>query len=618
MKFNTARFRKPVFSNISRIIATIVATNIKLLFRTKASLLIILLGPLLLIFLAGIAFDNTNLYAVTVGTYSEHYNTLSKSFIDKLHEKQFKTKPYSSEENCITAIKEGTVHACVIFAPNFTLAHNKSNEITFYLDYSKLNLVWAISNVITTQISTRSRELSTNLTTQILRALEFTQNQITKRKQSMASLIANNDEASRRLYEISLQLAELDLGINPEQLGLNNLTSKKNRVQHWIDNSVNLGESSLQESLKYINSIDDLIKASSISADLKTNLHEYLKTTVNDISILKERLTTTQTILAQESTEFDNLISSIINRIQQTKNKIDDASNIRALTLEEINVIKTLLDKVLINILEVQKSLNDIDRVISTLQVTDPGSIVEPIITTIKPVTAEKSYLNYLFPTLIIIVIMYTALLLAPLLVLLERNSPVYVRNFMTPVTDTLFISSTFITIFVLLAAQTTIIITIALLFSPHLFNTLIITLIASGLAIAFFSFAGMLIGHIFNTEETAVLTSTSFATLLLFLSDVIIPIESMAPWLGSIASYNPFVIANTLLRKIIVLNASILGFWPELLLLCFYSILALILVMHTYRFAQQKTITTYIAHLPSKEKVLSKIHPKILKILKR
>src|SRR3989344_2559964 len=85
-------------------IAVIVRKNIKLLMRTKASTLLVILGPLFLIFFAGIAFDNTTLYTVTVGTYSAAYNSLTNSFIDKLHEKQFKTKQYISEETCVDAI----------------------------------------------------------------------------------------------------------------------------------------------------------------------------------------------------------------------------------------------------------------------------------------------------------------------------------------------------------------------------------------------------------------------------------------------------------------------------------------------------------------------------------
>ena len=49
----------------------IIKKNLKLLIRSKGSALIIILGPLLVIFLVGIAFDNLNTFSLNIGTYSE-------------------------------------------------------------------------------------------------------------------------------------------------------------------------------------------------------------------------------------------------------------------------------------------------------------------------------------------------------------------------------------------------------------------------------------------------------------------------------------------------------------------------------------------------------------------
>lgn len=580
-------------------VITIVTKNIKVLLRTKASTLLIILGPLLLIFFAGIAFDNTNLYSINIGTYSASYNTLTNSFIEKLHEKQFKTKHYSSEETCIESIKEGEIHACIIFAPNFKLASNQSNEITFYLDYSKLNLAWTITSIINEQIGLRSKELSANLTAEIIRALEFTKQHVNKRKQSVATLTSQNDEASKYIYDIAARLEELDLSLDPNQVGLTNLTLQKNRIKHWAENSVSLGESATQQALQYIGTVDDLVQASAASADLKNNIHEYLKTTTNDIGTLKERMTTTKNILGQESNEYDTVLNSIINKISATKTKVDAASGARQLTLQELATVRTMLDKALISILELQKSLNEMEKTISTLKVTDPGSIAQPIVTTIKPVTTEKSYLNYLFPTLIALVIMYTALLLTPILILLERNSPVAFRNFLTPTTDTIFITSTFVTSSLLLFAQLSVILTVAtLFFSSQILTSLFITLFICILAITFFILTGMIVGYIFNTEETAILTSTFLATGFLLFSDVILPLESMSPLLRWLAHYNPFVVTSALLRKTLVLNATISTFWQDIIIIIVYCAIATGIMIVAHNNMKKHTITKYLTKI--------------------
>lgn len=619
MTLKQAIDKKALLALVSNVFV-IVQKNIKMLMRAKASTLITILGPLLLIFFAGIAFDTTNLYSVKIGTYSAAYNSLSNSFIDKLHEKQFKTQQYPSEENCVDAIKNGDINACVIFAPNFKLAQNQSNEITFYLDYSKLNLVWAITNAITEQVSSRSKELSTNLTSEIVRSLDFTRAQIQKKRQAVVGLTSQNDEASRRIYDISSRLEELDLQMDPDQMGASNLSLQKSRVQHWVENSVSLGEEGLQQALKYMGAVNDMVKASTASAELKASIQDYLKTAVGDVETLKGRMDTTKNILGQQSSEFDSSLGAILNSIGRTKNKIDSAANTKGLTIEELNVIKTLLDKALINILELQKSLNEIDKTISTVQVSDASSIVQPITTNIKPIVAEKSYINYLFPTLIVLVIMYTAILLTPILILLERNSPSYFRNFMAPVKDYVFIISTFTTSAIVLLSQLLVIFIVAgLLFSSQFLSSLFITLFICLLAIAFFTFVGMFIGYVFNTEETAILTSTTVATGLLFLSDVIVPIESMSPWLGWLAKINPFVVASTLLRKTIVLNTTISAFWQDLSLLIFYCILACTITVLTYYNLKKHNILKYLASIaPSKQTVLSRINPRFAKILNK
>ena len=134
----------------------IIKKNFKVLFRAKASALIIILGPLLIIFLAGLAFDNTNVYRVNIGVYSTSYNALSESFIEKLTENRFKIDKYNAEEKCSEAIKEGVIHTCIVFAPDFTIGDQTKNEIIFYVDYSRINLVYMVMETLSEKISARS------------------------------------------------------------------------------------------------------------------------------------------------------------------------------------------------------------------------------------------------------------------------------------------------------------------------------------------------------------------------------------------------------------------------------------------------------------------------------
>ena len=59
----------------------IIKKDFKLLVRSKSSALVVLLGPLLIIFLVGLAFNTSSMYNLKVSVYSESYSDLTNSVI---------------------------------------------------------------------------------------------------------------------------------------------------------------------------------------------------------------------------------------------------------------------------------------------------------------------------------------------------------------------------------------------------------------------------------------------------------------------------------------------------------------------------------------------------------
>jgi ABC-type multidrug transport system permease subunit len=583
----------------------LVQKNLKLLVRARASALVVVIGPLLIIFLAGIAFDNTNLYSVRIGTYSASYNDLSNSFIEKLAEKQFKITRYPTEDLCTEGIRRGETHTCIMFAPDFAIGKNGSNEIKFAVDYSQINLVWTVLNVMTTSISARSSELSKNLTAVLLHAIDFTRQAVKDRKQNLVALTTENDEIGQRLGNIQAELMELELGLDTGEFGLANLTSSKTIVKQWVDNSLNLGKDSLNQAQHFINAVDDLVKKSPAGSQVGSGLTDSLKASVDEIGSLKDRISKTEEIVGEQYDQLSSLIDHIAGKITQTKSEIDLAESAKVFTLDEINVMNKLLDEALLNILTLQKSLNEIEKVISAIQITDPTAIVQPVQTTILPVVAERSYLNYLFPTLIALVMLFTALLLAPTLILFERNSPAYFRNSMTPTSDIVFMGSVFVTTAFLLTIQLVIILAIAGIFFTQILNGFGYTLIVLALMITLYTCLGMIIGYIFNSEETAMLAAMALGSIFLFISDIIIPLESMPAVIMKFASFNPMYIGSDLLRRTILFNASFTEIWAKMAFLAAFAFVAVCLVFAVYYGMKKNTFSKYLAKFAPKKEPL-------------
>ncbi len=581
--------------NARATIMSLVKKNLRVLIRARTSALIVILGPLLVVFIAGLAFDNTNLFAVKIGAYSENYNDVSNSFLDRLSQKQFKVTRFPDQIGCTQGVLTGEVHTCVVFSPDFTIAQSEANEITFHVDYAQINLVWSLLNVMTERVGEQSSEISRNLTAVLINALEFSSQQARDRKANLINLTTVNDEIGRRITDVSVRLEEVDLSFDPNAFLINDLQSQKNKVKHWVDNSLEVGKEALGESQSYIDAVYESVQGSGLSGETKAQLQAMLEDTLEDVALLQERLEKTEELVVTENQAFQELVDKIAGKITQTKSRLDFATKERDFALGEARKIRQLLDASLKNLLNVQRSLNNIERVIGAIQVTDPEAIVQPIVTNIKPVISEQSYLNYVFPTLIVLVIMFTAILLATTLITLERSSIASFRNFMVPAKPFTFVVAIFASCFFILSLQVIVILSIAsIFFSSQILGAFIATLILLVLLIAVFVLLGMTLGYVFNSEETATLGAISVGSLLLFLSDVIIPIERMPRYIGRIAEFNPVVIGGDLLRSSILYDIGMNALFGRMVILVIYIVVLSLICLYVYYASQQRKLKLF------------------------
>src|SRR3989344_4472531 len=168
-------------------VAELVKKNVRNLLRSKAGSLVVILGPLLVVFLAGLAFDNSNIYAVKVGVFNPDNSSVTSKFIDKL-DKEFKVQEFYSEPDCVDSVRDTDTTVCMVFVPNFSVGIPSRNQIAFYIDYSRMNLVWAVKNAMTGEIGEESLQASENLTGTLLSVIEFTQQEITKEREALIRL----------------------------------------------------------------------------------------------------------------------------------------------------------------------------------------------------------------------------------------------------------------------------------------------------------------------------------------------------------------------------------------------------------------------------------------------
>ncbi len=576
-------------------VAELVKKNLKNLIRAKAGSLVVILGPILVVFFAGLAFDNSNVYAVKIGTYRPDVNDVTTAMLDQLRE-QFKVVEYDTEEKCINAIKNTDINTCMIFPSNFTIGKQTQNQITFYVDYSRINLVWTIMKVMTEEVGERALQASQNLTKMLLDTIDYTHQRIGNQREVIVKLTTENELISKNAKELQAELGDIDLTLDERDFPIENLTRANTQVKQWVDSALDIGEKGLSKATSFIDAADALVKASSAGTQVKDQLLESFQKNVDDIKKLKENMAQTKQLTQESFSRFSTQLNSLTGAITDTKSRLQQADTSRQFSIRVLEAITELLDKSLINLLEVQKAFNDIDNRINAIEIKDPESITQPIVTTIKPIAQEKTYLNYLMPVLIVLIIMFTALLITPTLILLDKHSPASFRTYMTPVKDASYILANFLTASILLFLQVVIILAIAsIFFSSQIITNALEAIILLVIINSLFILIGMMVGYVFNTEETATLGAVSIGALFLFISDVIIPIESMPEAFAYIASFNPYVLGSSLLRRALLLDAPMLNILGDVMILIGYIIAAALLASGIYILTRRYSIQQLI-----------------------
>lgn len=489
----------------------IIKKNIKLLIRSKTSALIVLLGPLALMLLIGLAFNTSSLFDIKVGTYSSSYSELSNSIVEKLQDEQFKVVKVQSEERCIEMIKSGEVHVCTIFPPDLSLKTN--DKIVFHVDKSRINFVYIILDRISGKIATKSAELSTALTNRLLSSLNNANTKLTEKSSSLVSLSASLSESKSTVTDIANKLSEI------------------------------------QPAASNFSEIDEEIKDLEVK-DNSTSKYADLRDLIDIVELNYNSLFTTITSLKDSSQEgLENVKNKLNSNIQTSK--------------------------------DLEKSIKEINDDINSIEIRDVAKIVSPVTTEIKPIVAESTNLNYTFPTLVVLVLLFAGLLLASTTIVQERESKAYFRNFITPTPDIVFILGNYISSVFIVLIQLVIIFIVMFGISNTtisdvtLFNAFVILILLGSV----FILLGMFIGYIFKSGETANIASVSLGAILLFFSNTILPIETLPSSIREIVQFNPYIVGESALRKILLFNQGLDAVLEQIYVLVGYIALLLIIV---------------------------------------
>jgi ABC-type multidrug transport system permease subunit len=581
-------------------IFSITAKNLKLLMRSRTSMFVVLFGPLIIMLLVGFAFNNPSSSVINIGYHAKEKTNLTNSFLDALKSNSnFRLAEFGDSTACTHNIEQSNIHICIIFPDNFVVDNNVTNEIVFYVDQSRTNFVYSIIDTVSSKISLQSSQLSYQMTTDLLSVISNTQKSNADNNVKLADLENEFSSVSSKVDAIKDKLKVLDLSvvsINTGDMidGTDDIRSDVNNVKIKGLDVVDAGRALITDVHTHLDSAGQNM-TSQFSLDLddhEDNINNASETAVEDIDSLVGLIDTV-------STDILN-VNKKLSEAKTTAGEVDA-------TLEEI---KSQMSALKGDLEALKSSIGKINSQINALRVTSAENIVNPITTRIEPITKKSNNLNFVFPYLVILIIAFISIMLSSTIIIMEKTSKAYFRNFTTPTKDIVFIMSVFLTSFIVVFLQLLLILLLAYYFlNTSISSNIILSLVLVLVSITLFTLLGMIIGYLFNSQEAVTMASISLGSVFLFLSNLILPLESMSATIQEIAKYNPYVIASELLKQLTLFGSAWKDVQTDFITLGIYVAVAFMLVVIIEKASKLKYISKkpITKQLSKKDEIIDK-----------
>lgn len=523
--------------------------------RSRTSGSIILLGPLLLVILLGLTYSSSTKYYVDVGVYSDSYTPLADELVQLLSDNYYNVVRYSSVDACLEGVKRQSTEVCIVFPPSLVIKEGVANTIDFYMDYSKLNLVYLIMDVMGQKVSVKSVEISRSLTEDLLGRLSFTRDRILA-EQGGLWLVQNKtaDVASRaiRVYDdvSAMQLKfDFDFGVF-SQVTSNTATSLDgiSTMTTTVDTQLDSIKGKFANIKAYTNGLKTYLPENQSDYESILGTIEESYDLINQTKTsLKDNYNSTKSNLQTLST----MVNDLSSRYDELDKNLKSANIGKADAVANLDSIKTELSEIQGSLQQLKTAFDEILVKVSTIEITNASQIAQPIIPEFHPLNIEESHLNNIFPTLMVLIVMITSVLLASTMTIAEKKSRAAYRNALTPTSHVTFLVSIYIVCMLIVIMQLVVFMLIAwYFFKVSVFANFGVTALILFLTASLFILVGVFIGSFLRTEETTTLAAITVSTIFLFFSNTILPIQSMPLYISRIAQYNPFVIAESLLKQ--------------------------------------------------------------------
>lgn len=592
--------------------------NFRLLFRNWTAVALLIIAPLLLIMLVGYSFSGTDLHDIKIGYLSNETASID-SFLANITDFASPVK-YTSIAVCLSDMRLEKVHLCLEFSGNFVPSNSTeipNGDVKFYFDNSRKTLATSIVSHVKEFFGLQAEQISIISAQTILVNVQGLISFISDRVSEVDNITEQAHTIQDDLITRKAELEQVREDYLPKYLlakelqsTLNNYTEIMNESKNTLDSQTRTMRQLLNDTEILISQLNSIIEVPEVYTALNGttynlsdicnmtldsnltefyNLSELCNSTYNvSFPVYYPILTGLQNItFAAMYAELDAMsgtTNATYSQVLQLKNDYDS-------TVEQLDSIKTLLDEeinrsdyyiALIDqsIVQIDAMSSSLNEKMSSLQSLDPNlatKLVKPITQQFIELISGVKNEQLAFPMLLSAIVIFISLLFSNVVTLLEIHNKAYLRNIIAPVDDMIFTAGLALTNFIVVAFQIIVLFFVAqFAFSLDVLGNISALLPVTVLLAAIFIFAGMTIAYLSKTNQTSILMTTFVALAFFLFSNAVNSLEAMPKVAATIAQFNPIVIANSALKKILIYNLPLNFSIPEATMLLLYAAVAL------------------------------------------
>ncbi|MBU4077255.1 MAG: ABC transporter permease [Euryarchaeota archaeon] len=305
---------------------------------------------------------------------------------------------------------------------------------------------------------------------------------------------------------------------------------------------------------------NNLVTISQKSAEL----HEKLEKTDIKLQKMQESISNYTSELSNINENITSMESAVISLKNVKNQSAVVSSNMEKLAAEMINSSSALT--------------SDIDRTglfIGEVIARSPAVIAAPIKLDREPVFKGRSYLDFLMPGIISIVLMFISFLLASITIVQERSKKTLIRTLLTPLSLGMFLFEKTAALIIISFLQGIILIVVAFVFYGILIPTdqlASLFLVILVYAAAFIGI-GMALATLAESENTAMLLTLVLSIPMLFLSGVFFPFETMPELMILLGNALPITMGIRALETVLIYQKGFEAFSIYLVPLLAYGL---------------------------------------------